>query len=88
MFERAELVGCIKRDLHAYGVRLLTVPDSEARKLLLGMNPTIDPKKFAHECLKRAGAPSDWTEDEYDAFTFANWGLAELGHVALSLGAG
>lgn len=85
--ERAELVGVIKSDLFTNNIPIVgTPPDTAARKLLLGVNPALKAKEIAHDFLKAAGACFE-TEDEYDGFIFANWGLAELGHVALALDA-
>ena len=83
-----ELGGVVRYVLSRDGVELRTANLSSARKLLLGKVPRKgqDAKEEIRVTLRAAGAPADPFEslDVCDAFTAANWGLAELGAYALA----
>lgn len=53
-----------------------------ARKLMLGGEPSGDPKKAARAFLESRGLPLGWTEDEVDAMVIANAKLRAMGACA------
>ena len=74
-----EGTGVAKAALLASRIKVLEpVVVGQARKLLLGANPRVDPKGFVEECFKRLDGPFK-NQDESDAGALANWGLSELG---------
>lgn len=82
-----ELGGVVKLDLRRkLGLVVMPVVASQARKFLCGTVPRKDSKDFVIAKLVDMGANFQ-TDDEGDAFVVANWGLSELGLVALSVGA-
>lgn len=85
-----ELGGVVRRALFCEAFGYITlheqdVPSATWRKLLLGKVPRADAKVLTHQALLAAGL--DRSGDELDAFGVANWGITELGGVALSLAA-
>jgi Holliday junction resolvasome RuvABC endonuclease subunit len=81
----AELGGHARVEfLRRTGLVLRPVVASQARRQLLGALPRKDAKLVVQLALGAAGAPFP-NDDECDAFTVANFGLTELGLVALSL---
>jgi hypothetical protein len=83
-----ELGGVVRLELLRRAVELRTANMGSARKFLLGKVPRKgqDAKEEIRVTLRAAGAPADPFEslDVCDAFTAANWGLAELGAYALA----
>lgn len=80
----AELGGHLRVRLREAGIAVHTANMSAARKLLLGRCPKNDAKVAIFSALRAAG----WqvtTLDESDAFCAANFGLSELGKVAMMM---
>lgn len=81
-----ELGGVVKRDLakEVVGIRLIDkVTVRAARKLIFGpIKRGVDIKPFVRDKLMEMGARFD-TQDEYDAFVIANWGLCMTGNQCL-----
>lgn len=77
--------GIVKYVLHQEcGLILQPVASTKARALLGGV-PRKDPKPFIQDKLyNRCKAPRTWDENQVDAFVIANWGLSELGGIALT----
>jgi hypothetical protein len=80
--------GVVKMRLYEkFGLVLTPVTSSETRKLLLGFNPRkpkYDAKVVIQDALfNRAGAPKTWDDNQCDAFAVANFGLSNLGSVAM-----
>jgi hypothetical protein len=72
-----------------HGETMTTVTTSEARKLLVGFHPTrpsYEPKVVVQDALFNIGkAPKTWDDNECDAFAVANFGLAEMGGLAMAI---
>lgn len=77
-----ELGGVLRVELHRAGIDLHVAPMGPARALLLGRVPRKGAKVACAEALKAAGADFP-TLDEFDAMVVANYGLSELGRLAL-----
>ena len=77
-----ELGGALRIELRRAGVDLYVAPMGPARALLLGRVPRKAAKVACAEALKAAGA-NFASLDEYDAMVVANYGLCELGSLAL-----
>lgn len=77
--------GAVKLEVwRRWGVTLTTVTASQGRKLFLGKNPSSDPKTHVQDALfNRCKAPKTWDENQADAFVVVNFGLSELGGMAL-----
>lgn len=87
-FGLGELGGVVRWVLRKRGALLAgDVPATQWRKFLLGANPGTGAKEIAHRALREAGAPWE-CGDTLDAFGVANFGLADLGRVGLTLGVG
>lgn len=80
----AELGGHARVEFARSGLVLHPVTASQARRQLLGRLPAKDAKRLTHEALTAAGAPFR-NGDEADAFVIANFGLTELGLLAMCL---
>lgn len=80
-----ELGGVVKLALVSAGIEIHTVTASQARKLLLGVNPRKGAKVAVAKALRAAGAQFD-TLDEYDAMAVLNFGLAEAGGYCFAQG--
>lgn len=79
-----ELGGVVKVLLTArVGIPVDVVPPASARKLILGKLPRKDVKVATRAALTRMGMPTEWTNDEADAFVVANYVLAGNGGYAL-----
>jgi Holliday junction resolvasome RuvABC endonuclease subunit len=65
------------------GLLVDAVHSASARKLVLGKVPKKDVKAHTRVALTRMGMPTNWTDDEADAFVVANWALSALGGHAL-----
>lgn len=74
----AELGGVVQDWLADAGYVIDPVPETTGRKLLLGKLPPRDRKAVVFNALIKAGARFD-DADQSDAFTVANYGLAQLG---------
>jgi hypothetical protein len=80
----AELGGHVRVRLRGAGIEVRTANMASARKLLLGKVPRSDAKIAVFTALRSTG----WqvaTLDESDAFACANFGLSELGKVAMMM---
>lgn len=79
-----ELHGVIRFLLLEAGQRLITVPQSIARKLLMGTLPRKDAKEIVRQTVTNFDGCGSWKGDEVDAFVVANWLASECGRVALA----
>jgi hypothetical protein len=83
----AEVGGVVRLLVRKGGIVAETAPLSTARKLLLGKLPRRDVKAVVHAAVRSLPGCNLSTGDELDAFVAANYGLSELGHVAIMAGA-
>lgn len=82
-----ELGGVLKRAVQFdLGIPLRDPIAPASARTLLGRIPRKDAKDETHIRLTQAGAPTNWTPDELDAFMIANYGLSAInGATALIL---
>lgn len=78
--------GVVKATVYMRHAMILTpVNASTARKLLLGKLPRSDQKIAVQRAVFAAKAPKTWEENICDAFVVCNFGLSEMGGVAMTL---
>lgn len=80
----AELHGVVRLLLCDEGQRVVTVPQSGARKLLMGKLPRSDVKAMVAATVRSFTGCAGWGGDEVDAFVVANWLVSEMGGVSLA----
>jgi hypothetical protein len=93
----AGLRDCIRVECRRAGIVIRDAPLSSARKLLLGFNPPgkpknpkpgaapwVDPKVLVAQALTAAGIRFQGSYDLTDALCVLNWGVSELGGIALA----
>ena len=84
-----ELGGIVRIALFdRFGLVPHVVATSSARKLLLDKVPRADQKAHTQAAFFKLGAPKTWDENQIDAMCVANFGLTELGRVALTVAGG
>lgn len=81
-----EMTGIVKAKLYEdWGIVVVPIVASSARKILLQRLPRKDVKKFAVRNIKRLGGQAaTWTDDQCDAFCVVNAALMKIGGTAMT----